>query len=107
MTFIVKNKNVCVSRHLPCNYPGVINRRNHEKKGTERTHFQAAFFMSEFNSQKEMEEQLALYFLLILRIWKRRIKEYISKKKYMNIMNHTYELDAKLNGISMGWKTRV
>ena len=73
------------------------------RRREQREHIFKLLFMSEFNSQKEMEEQLALYFADIENL-EEKDKEYISKK-YMNIMNHTYELDAKLNGISMGWKT--
>ena len=73
------------------------------RRREQREHIFKLLFMSEFNSQKEMEEQLALYFADIENL-EEKDKEYISKK-YMNIMNHTDELDAKLNGISMGWKT--
>ena len=69
----------------------------------QREHVFKLLFMSEFNSQKEMEEQLALYFGDIENL-DAKDKEYISQK-YMNIMNHTQELDEKLNSISMGWKT--
>ena len=73
------------------------------RRREQREHIFKLLFMSEFNSQKEMEEQLALYFADIENL-EEKDKEYISKK-YMSIMNHTDELDAKLNGISMGWKT--
>ena len=69
------------------------------RRREQREHIFKLLFMSEFNSQKEMEEQLALYFADIENL-EEKDKEYISKK-YMNIMNHTDELDAKLNGISM------
>ena len=73
------------------------------RRREQREHIFKLLFMSEFNSQKEMEEQLALYFADIENL-EEKDKEYISRK-YMSIMNHTDELDAKLNGISMGWKT--
>ena len=83
-------------------FSGVTDsRRKHEKKGTERTYFKL-LFISEFNTQKEMEE-LALYLADIENL-EESDRDYISRK-YMNIMNHTDELDEKLNSISMGWKT--
>ena len=73
------------------------------RRREQREHIFKLLFMSEFNSQKEMEEQLALYFSDIDNL-EEKDKDYISHK-YMNIMNHTKELDQKLNDISMGWKT--
>ena len=73
------------------------------RRREQREHVFKLLFMSEFNSQKEMEEQLALYFSDIENL-EEKDKDYISHK-YMNIMNHTRELDQKLNDISMGWKT--
>ena len=73
------------------------------RRREQREHIFKLLFMSEFNSQKEMEEQLALYFSDIENL-EEKDKDYISHK-YMNIMNHTRELDQKLNDISMGWKT--
>ena len=58
------------------------------RRREQREHIFKLLFMSEFNSQKEMEEQLALYFADI-----------------ENLEEKDKELDAKLNGISMGWKT--
>ena len=75
------------------------------RRREQREHIFKLLFMSEFNSQKEMEEQLALYFADIENL-EEKDKEYISKK-YMNIMNHTDELDAKLNGISMDGRPAV
>ena len=73
------------------------------RRREQREHVFKLLFMSEFNTKKEMEEQLALYFSDIENL-EEKDKEYISNK-YMNIMTHTKELDEKLNGISMGWKT--
>ena len=73
------------------------------RRREQREHVFKLLFMSEFNTKKEMEEQLALYFSDIESL-EEKDKEYISNK-YMNIMTHTKELDEKLNGISMGWKT--
>ena len=73
------------------------------RRREQREHIFKLLFMSEFNSQKEMEEQLALYFADIENL-EESDRDYISRK-YRNIMNHTDELDEKLNSISMGWKT--
>ena len=73
------------------------------RRREQREHVFKLLFMSEFNTKKEMEEQLALYFSDIENL-EEKDKEYISNK-YMTIMTHTKELDEKLNGISMGWKT--
>ena len=64
------------------------------RRREQREHIFKLLFMSEFNSQKEMEEQLALYFADIENL-EEKDKEYISKK-YMSIMNHTDELDAEV-----------
>ena len=63
------------------------------RRREQREHIFKLLFMSEFNSQKEMEEQLALYFADIENL-EEKDKEYISKK-YMSIMNHTYELEER------------
>ena len=54
------------------------------RRREQREHIFKLLFMSEFNSQKEMEEQLALYFADIENL-EEKDKEYISKK-YMNII---------------------
>ena len=73
------------------------------RRREQREHIFKLLFISEFNTQKEMEEQLALYLADIENL-EESDRDYISRK-YMNIMNHTDELDEKLNSISMGWKT--
>ena len=73
------------------------------RRREQREHIFKLLFISEFNTQKEMEEQLALYLSDIENL-EESDRDYISRK-YMNIMNHTRELDDKLNSISMGWKT--
>lgn len=73
------------------------------RRREQREHIFKLLFISEFNTQKEMEEQLALYLADIENL-EESDRDYISRK-YMNIMNCTDELDEKLNSISMGWKT--
>ena len=57
------------------------------RRREQREHVFKLLFMSEFNTKKEMEEQLALYFSDIESL-EEKDKEYISNK-YMNIMTHT------------------
>ena len=58
------------------------------RRREQREHIFKLLFMSEFNSQKEMEEQLALYFSDIENL-EEKDKDYISHK-YMNIMAKKY-----------------
>ena len=69
------------------------------RRREQREHIFKLLFISEFNTQKEMEEQLALYLADIENL-EESDRDYISRK-YMNIMNCTDELDEKLNSISM------
>ena len=64
------------------------------RRREQREHIFKLLFISEFNTQKEMEEQLALYLADIENL-EESDRDYISRK-YMNIMNHTDELDEKL-----------
>ena len=61
------------------------------RRREQREHIFKLLFMSEFNSQKEMEEQLALYFADIENL-EEKDKEYISKK-YMNMKHLETALD--------------
>ena len=65
------------------------------RRREQREHIFKLLFISEFNTQKEMEEQLALYLADIENL-EESDRDYISRK-YMNIMNCTDELDEKLN----------
>ena len=61
------------------------------RRREQREHIFKLLFISEFNTQKEMEEQLALYLADIENL-EESDRDYISRK-YMNIMNCTDELD--------------
>ena len=63
------------------------------RRREQREHIFKLLFISEFNTQKEMEEQLALYLADIENL-EESDRDYISRK-YMNIMNHTDGADAR------------
>ena len=73
------------------------------RRREQRQHIFKLLLISEFNTQKQLVEHLSLYLADIENL-EESDRDYISRK-YMNIMNHTDELDEKLNSISMGWKT--
>ena len=73
------------------------------RRREQREHIFKLLFMSEFNSQKEMEEQLALY-LEELESAKDTEKEYI-RTKYAAIAEKVETIDEKINASVTGWKT--
>ena len=73
------------------------------RRREQREHIFKLLFMSEFNSQKEMEEQLALY-LEELESAKDTEKEYI-RTKYAAIAEKVGMIDEKINASVTGWKT--
>ena len=73
------------------------------RRREQRQHIFKLLFMSEFNSQKEMEEQLALY-LEELESAKDTEKEYI-RTKYAAIAEKVEMIDEKINASVTGWKT--
>ena len=60
--------------------------------------------MAEFNSEEEMDEQLAMYFDSLEEI-EEKDTEYMSEK-YKNVLEHLGEIDELLNETSKGWKTK-
>ena len=69
-----------------------------------REHIFKLLFMTEFNTQQEMPEQLSLYFEnqeeLALE------DQDTMKEKYHHVLDHLGEIDKLLNENSKGWKTR-
>ena len=69
-----------------------------------REHIFKLLFMTEFNTQQEMPEQLSLYFEnqeeLALE------DQDTMKEKYHHVLEHLGEIDKLLNENSKGWKTR-
>lgn len=73
--------------------------RRHEQ----REHIFKLLFMTQFNSEEEMSDQLPLYFENSDEIGEED-REYI-ETKFQKIKEHMDELDQVLNEYSRGWKT--
>ena len=74
------------------------------RRREQREHVFKLMFMTEFNSEEEMTEQLSLYFEGLGEL-SEQDQEYM-KKKYAHVKEHLEEIDALLNGASHGWKTK-
>ena len=61
-------------------------------------------FMTEFNSEEEMSEQLSLYFDTLEEL-SGKDQEYMSQK-YRHVLEKLDEIDVLLNETSRGWKTK-
>ena len=61
-------------------------------------------FMTEFNSEEEMSEQLSLYFDNLEEL-SEKDQEYM-RAKYNHVLEHLGEIDTILNETSKGWKTK-
>ena len=69
-----------------------------------REHIFKLLFMTEFNSQQEMPEQLSLYFDNQEELAQK--DQDIMKEKYSHVLEHLEEIDGLLNENSKGWKTK-
>lgn len=69
-----------------------------------REHVFKLLFMTEFNTQEEMPEQLSMYLEGIEEV-SREAQEKI-QEKYRQVLSHTEEIDILLNETSRGWKTK-
>ena len=74
------------------------------RRREQREHVFKLMFMTEFNSEEEMTEQLSLYFEGLGEL-SEQDQEYM-KKKYAHVKEHLEEIDAQLNNASRGWKTK-
>lgn len=74
------------------------------RRREQREHIFKLLFMTEFNAEKEMDEQLELYFEG-LEETEEKDREYI-RVKYGNVLEHLDEIDRQLNEASHGWKTK-
>ena len=74
------------------------------RRREQREHVFKLMFMTEFNSEEEMTEQLSLYFEGLGEL-SEQDQEYM-KKKYAHVKEHLEEIDAQLNSASRGWKTK-
>ena len=74
------------------------------KRREQREHIFKLLFMTEFNSEEEMTEQLSLYFEGLPEL-SEADQEYM-KKKFEHVREHLSEIDECINSASHGWKTR-
>ena len=69
-----------------------------------REHVFKLLFMTEFNTQEEMPEQLSMYLEGIEEV-SGEAQEKI-QEKYRQVLSHTEEIHTLLNETSKGWKTK-
>lgn len=73
------------------------------RRREQREHIFKLLFMTHFNSQEEMSEQLAFYFESLEELEEK--DETYMREKYEKILEHLNEIDEMLNEYSKGWKT--
>ena len=69
-----------------------------------REHIFKLLFMTQFNSQDDMGEQVQLYFEGLAEGEEKDL-EYI-REKYNHVLEHLEDIDRQLNETSHGWKTK-
>ena len=74
------------------------------RRREQREHIFKLLFMTEFNSEEEMDEQLSLYFDSLEELAEKD-QEYM-REKYNHVLEHLDEIDTLLNETSKGWKTK-
>ena len=74
------------------------------RRREQREHIFKLLFMTEFNSEKEMNEQVSLYFDTLEELSEKDQK--YMREKYAHVLEHLKEIDALLNETSKGWKTK-
>lgn len=74
------------------------------RRREQREHIFKLLFMTEFNSQEEMTEQVSFYFDGLEELGDKD-KDYM-RGKYAHVLEHLGEIDEMLDGISKGWKTK-
>ena len=73
------------------------------RRREQREHIFKLLFMTQFNEEGEMPEQLSLYFDSLEELTEE--EQAVMKKKYDDILAHIEEIDQELNEYSQGWKT--
>ena len=74
------------------------------RRREQREHIFKLLFMTEFNSEEEMTEQLAMYFDSLEEL-KEKDQDYM-REKYKHVLENLGEIDNLLNETSKGWKTK-
>lgn len=73
------------------------------RKREQREHIFKLLFMTQFNSQEEMTEQLAMYFETLEELDEK--DQTYMEEKYKNVLEKLHDIDEILNEYSKGWKT--
>lgn len=73
------------------------------RKREQREHIFKLLFMTQFNSQEEMTEQLAMYFDSLEELEEK--DQIYMEEKYKNVLEKLNDIDEILNEYSKGWKT--
>lgn len=73
------------------------------RRSEQREHIFKLLFMTQFNSENEMSDQLSMYFDTLGELEEKDQEE--MQAKYQNILEHLDEIDQILNEYSRGWKT--
>lgn len=73
------------------------------RRSEQREHIFKLLFMTQFNSENEMSEQLSMYFDTLGELEEKDQEE--MQAKYRHILEHLNEIDQILNDYSRGWKT--
>ncbi len=74
------------------------------RRREQREHVFKLMFMTEFNSEEEMTEQLSLYFEGLGELSEKGSGIY--EEEIRHVKEHLEEIDALLNSASHGWKTK-
>ena len=73
------------------------------RRSEQREHIFKLLFMTQFNSENEMSDQVSMYFDTLGEL-EEKDQEAI-QNKYQHILEHLDEIDQILNEYSRGWKT--
>lgn len=73
------------------------------RRSEQREHIFKLLFMTQFNSENEMSDQLSMYFDTLGELAEKDQEE--MQAKYQHILEHLDEIDQILNEYSRGWKT--
>lgn len=73
------------------------------RRSEQREHIFKLLFMTQFNSEEEMPDQVSMYFESLPELDEKDHEA--MEKKYDHVLEHLSEIDETLNEYSRGWKT--
>ena len=73
------------------------------RRSEQREHIFKLLFMTQFNSEDEMSDQVSMYFETLGELEEK--DQEAMQAKYEHILEHLEEIDQILNDYSRGWKT--